>query len=818
MHNFTKRARHIIEYLANTEGKRLGSDSLGPEHILLALFKDHNCSAMRILTGLGVNIDFIQKNIENSIPRKGSSFSIGSLPQNTKFKHILDIANDEAKKMNSSYIGTEHLLFSIIIDGTIPAVQSLSNAGIDYSTVFEFHQKIQETHDNDDDLSKNQKSKSGFLEEYTIDLTKLARQGKLDSVIGREKEIDRIIHILCRKNKNNPVLIGESGVGKTALAEGLAVRIVNLLVPSFLHNKKILSLDLASVVAGTKFRGDFEDRMKRILKEIKSDSDIILFIDEMHTIMGAGAAEGAIDAANILKPALARGEIQCIGATTTKEYKKYIEKDAALERRFQKVLIHETDIEQTIRILRGIISKYEEHHHVKYDDEAVISAVTLSKRYIQDRHLPDKAIDCIDEAGARKRIDGEKTPVDIETKQSEIESLQKEKNTMVNDQRFEDAASIRDLINRKKEELEIITKSWHTHEGSYSLRVDRSTILSVIQDWTGIQITDSRSDDARFLSMESSLNEAIIGQKKAIDIVSRSFRRNRAGIRKGNRPISSFFFVGPTGVGKTELAKVITEFLFHDRNSLIRIDMSEYMEKHAVARLIGSPPGYIGHDDGGQLTEKVKNKPYSVILFDEIEKSHPDFSNILLQILEEGELTDGTGTRVSFRDAVIIMTSNIGNSRFDRTASIGFDGIIHDDNEKNIVTEIKKCFNPELINRIDEIVLFHSLTEYDIRRIISLQLDDLSSRISGKNIYVKYSESLIEYIAKKSFSQECGAREVRRTIEREIEDRIASLILKGDVHENGSIFFDSRDGEIVISQINGDQRSIIPATADISNG
>jgi len=818
MHNLTKRARHIIEYLSNSEGKRLGSDSLGPEHILLAILKDHNCTAIKILTGLGVSIDAFQKNIEKSIPRKGSLFTLGSLPMNSRFNHILDFAKEESKKLNSPFTGTEHLLMALVKDASLSPVESLIQAGIDYVTVYEYYKKMQEAQESDDEYSKNQKMKTNFLDEFTVDLTMLARQGKLDAVIGREIEINRIIHILCRKTKNNPVIVGEAGVGKTAIAEGLAVRIVKSETPAFLHNKKILSLDIASVVAGTKFRGDFEDRMKRIIREIKADTNVILFIDEMHTIMGAGAAEGAIDAANILKPSLARGEVQCIGATTIKEYKKHIEKDPALERRFQKVIINETSIPQTIHILKGIVSKYEDHHHVKYDDEAIIAAVTLSKRYINDRNLPDKAIDCIDEAGARKRIEGEKTPAEVDRLQFEVASLQIEKNDHVNNQRFENAAMVRDQINRKKDEIESIIKTWRAHEEPFSLTVDRNTILSVIQDWTGIQIADSRIDDERFLSMESNLQTKIIGQDHAIETVSRAFRRNRAGIRKGVRPISSFFFVGPTGVGKTELAKIIAEFLFNDKNNLIRIDMSEYMEKHAVARLIGSPPGYVGYDDGGQLTEKVRNKPYSVILFDEIEKSHPDFANILLQILEEGELTDGSGSRISFKDTVIIMTSNIGNTRFDKTGSIGFDGNSDTLRHSIIDSEIKKTFNPELINRIDEIVVFNSLSDADIRQIIILHLEDLSSRLSEKNIKFKYTEDVIDYIARIAYSAEWGARQVRRTIEREIEDGVASFLLSGEMLDNSSIIVRISSDRLHFFKEDNSSEPIHHETVDVIHG
>ncbi|HEY1406887.1 MAG TPA: ATP-dependent Clp protease ATP-binding subunit, partial [Spirochaetota bacterium] len=617
-----------------------------------------------------------------------------------------------------------------------------------------------------------------------------------------------------------PVLVGDAGVGKTAIAEGLALRIVRNEVPSFLHDRRLLSLDIASVVAGTKFRGDFEDRMKRIIKEIRADSSVIIFMDEMHTMMGAGAAEGAIDAANILKPFLARGEVQCIGATTGKEYKKHIEKDPALERRFQKIIVHETDIPQTIQILKGIASRYEEHHHVRYSEDAIISAVTLSKRYIHDRSLPDKAIDCIDEAGARQRIQGEKMPPEIKSMNDEVDRLQEEKIRLVNAQNFEQAAVVRDLINEKKSEIEKKNGEWKKHEGKYSLIVDRQSILSVVQDWTGIQIADSRKDDERFLMMEDFFHTHIIGQDEASDIVARALRRNRSGIRKGSRPIASFLFVGPTGVGKTEFAKVIAEFLFYDRDALIRMDMSEYMEKHAVARLIGSPPGYVGHDDGGQLTERVRKKPYSVILFDEIEKSHADFANILLQILEEGELTDGMGSRVSFKDTVIIMTSNIGNTRFDRTSSIGF-GDEHSkisERGKQITSEVKKIFNPELINRIDEIVTFNNLGRDEIKKIVGIHLEDLAGRLEGKRISLIVDDAVLSYLEERSFSTEWGARQVRRTIEKEIEDRIATHILQEPLSGSCTITISLTDGEIVLSRVRAKKKSKRKVAAGLMNG
>lgn len=799
VYNLSKRARHAVDYFAQSEGKRLRSDSLGPEHIFLGLLRDTDSTATKILRSLGLNFDVLKRNIEQGLRGgKNAPVHFGTIPQNSRFIKVIDGASEEARKLGAIFIGTEHLLLSIFREGLSSAIEGLTSAGIDYNVI---HDEVTRNADTQDiDTTVKPKQKPNALDEYGTDLSQMARDGMLEPVVGRDAEIERMIHILSRKSKNNPVLVGDAGVGKTAVAEGLAERIIAGNVPSFLAGKRVISLDMSGVVAGTKFRGDFEDRMKKIIRELKSDKTVILFIDEMHTLLGAGAAEGAIDAANILKPALARGEIQCIGATTLKEYRRYVEKDPALERRFQKILVEEPSVDDCITILRGIIHRYEEYHKVSYTDEAVVAAVRLSKRYINDRFLPDKAIDCIDEAGSMAKISGESMPDEISGIQSSIDRLQMEKAIYVSDQEFEKAAAVRDELNLKRDEYAQLYNKWRKREGEYGILVDDSIIRKVIERWTGVRIADSETEDARYLNIEQELSRKIIGQERAVASISRVLRRSRAGIRSGKRPVSSFLFAGPTGVGKTESAKAIAECLFGGTDALIRMDMSEYMEKHTVARLIGSPPGYVGYEDGGQLTEKIRKKPYSIILFDEIEKAHSDFFNILLQIFDEGELTDGNGRTVSFRDSLIIMTSNIGNTRFDTTGAIGFSGENNVKNTHNrIYAEIRKSFNPEFINRIDEIVYFEHLEKDHIARIIEHQIDELAGRLSEMNIALSVSDDVKLHLLEKGFSPEWGARYIRRLIESDIEDSIAFMMLS-DKHP-GAVQAVMRDDKIVIEKI-----------------
>jgi ATP-dependent Clp protease ATP-binding subunit ClpC len=713
MFDFTKRSRKVLEVYAQSEGRRLCSDSLGPEHIMLALLKDEDSVAARILKMMKVNFDLLRKNIETAIRKSGSTIILGNVPINARFSKIIDIAKEEARKLKNGYIGTEHLLLAIFMDGGCAGIDGLIANGIDYTNIKNEVLKILGVKSAPAGAPKSgDKTRTPSLEEFAHDMTEMAREGRIDPVIGRHREIERVIRVLTRKTKNNPILIGEAGVGKTAIVEGLAQRIVEKQVPEALQHKRVMALDIASVVAGTKYRGEFEDRLKRIMKEIKSADDVVLFIDELHTIIGAGAAEGAIDAANMLKPALARGELQCVGATTLNEYKMYIEKDSALERRFQHVLVEEPSVEETLDILKGIHSRYEVFHKVKYTPESLEAAVVLSDRYIHERFLPDKAIDIIDEAGSKARFDNCDKPDDILALESEIAQLNEKKNDLVKMQEYEQAAALRDIINVKKGMLAAKVNDWQQKVNDYEIVVDADYIALIVSQWTGIPVEKiEESESQKLLRMEEELHRRVIGQDEAIDCVSRAIRRSRTGLKSLNRPIGSFIFLGPTGVGKTELAKALAEFLFDDEATLIRIDMSEYMEKHSVSKFIGSPPGYICYDEGGQLTEKVKRKPFSVILFDEIEKAHPDIFNVLLQILEEGELTDNTGNAVSFRDTVIIMTSNVGNREYQHRGRLGFmEGADQSHAERDkVLEELRRVFSPELINRLDEIIYFHRL-------------------------------------------------------------------------------------------------------------
>ncbi|HPQ52113.1 MAG TPA: ATP-dependent Clp protease ATP-binding subunit [Spirochaetota bacterium] len=792
MFDFTKRSRKVLEVYAQSEGRRLGSDSLGPEHVMLALLKDEDSVAARILKILKINFDLLRRNIEVAVRKSGSTIILGNVPINARFSRIIDLAKEEARKLKNGYIGTEHLLMALFMDGTCVGLDALIANGIDYNTVRNEVLKILGVKSQPLYSGKaSDKTKTPSLEEFAQDLTQLSRDGRIDPVIGRQNEIERVIRILTRKTKNNPILTGEAGVGKTAIVEGLAQRICEKQVPESLQNMRVMVLDIASVVAGTKYRGEFEDRLKRIMKEIKSSDDVILFIDELHTIIGAGAAEGAIDAANMLKPSLARGELQCIGATTLNEYRMYIEKDSALERRFQHVLVDEPTVEETIDILQGIHSRYEAFHKVKYTGEALERAVFLSDKYIHDRFLPDKAIDIIDEAGSKARYDNCDKPEDIDSLEKEIGLLNERKNDLVKMQEYEQAAAIRDLINEKKTLLTAKINDWQQKINDYEIVVDVDQVALIVSQWTGIPVEKmEESESAKLLRMEEELHERIIGQDEAISSISRAIRRSRTGLKSANRPIGSFIFLGPTGVGKTELAKALAEFMFDDDTALIRLDMSEYMEKHSVSRIIGSPPGYIGYDEGGQLTEKVKRKPYSVILFDEIEKAHPDIFNILLQIFEEGELTDNAGTVVSFRDAVIIMTSNVGNRDFQHRSKMGFlesDDFSLAEREK-VLDELRKLFTPEFINRLDEVVYFHKLNRDHIKKIVDLMLDEVNEKLEDRSLELEFSKSVRKYLSDYGFDEKYGARFLRRTIQNEIEDALATEVLKGNFENCRKLF------------------------------
>jgi len=819
MDKFTKRSKKILSIFSQAEGRRLNSDSVGPEHILLAIMKDDDSVAARILKNLGLRFSLLKKEIEQSIKRTGSTIILGNIPFNIRYNRIIELAIDEARKINNSYIGTEHLLLGIFKDGTCTGISSLKKLGIDYNVIKSEILKLIDQQKNTAKTENEEKSPTPTLDMFARNLTRMAQDSELDPVIGREKEIDRVIRILSRKRKNNPVLIGEAGVGKTAIVEGLAQRIINKEIPDLLLDKQVLAIDIAAIVAGTKFRGEFEERIKKIMREIKNTNNIIIFIDELHTIIGAGAAEGAIDAANILKPALSRGDLQCIGATTLEEYRKYIEKDAALERRFQNVLVEEPTTDETLEILRGLKPRYESHHKVKYTDEALVKAVKCAHRYIHDRFLPDKAIDIIDEAGSKARLENCYKTSDIIDLETEIDDLDKKKNELVRTQEYEKAAAIRDTIKDKKAVLTNKTNDWQQKINDYEIIVNSDDMAVIIAQSTGIPAERlNESDSERLLRMEDELHKSIIGQDNAIKVISRAIRRSRTGLKKSKGPIGSFIFLGPTGVGKTELAKILALFLFEDRESLVRLDMSEYMEKHSVSRLIGAPPGYVGYEGGGQLTERIKRKPYSVILFDEIEKAHPDIFNILLQIFEEGDLTDSFGSTISFRDTIIIMTSNIGSRDFQKSGKLGFfsESDAGSNANEKVGDELKRLFSPELLNRIDEVVFFHSLDRNHIKDIVSIMLNELNENLIDQGIELTFSKRVGSYLAEKGYDEKFGARFLRKTITSEIEDPLAALLLEWKPGDHAEIRVSVKGKSIHFTPHNIEKKpeSVVSSEAD----
>ncbi len=786
MFEFTKRSRKVLEIMAQSEGKRLNAETLEPDHIMISLLKDDESVAARIMKNLGIDFDRFIQEIEIAARRDRATIILGKIPLGVQYRKIIEMSKEEARKLRNSYIGTEHLLLAIFREGTCAGLDTLLRSGIDYGVIRNEILRVLGVKINGDKQTKVKAAKQPALEEFARDLTRMALDNLLDPVIGREDELSRMIRILSRKKKNNPILIGEAGVGKTAIVEGLAQRIVKKEVPEPLHNKRVLSLDMAAIVAGTKYRGEFEERLKRVVKEIIDETGIIIFIDEVHTLIGAGAAEGAIDAANILKPALARGELQCIGATTLNEYKMYVEKDTALVRRFQPILVEEPDVNETIEILRGLRERFEGHHKVRFMEESLVRAATMAERYINDRCLPDKAIDIIDEAGAMARLEKYDLPEDIVALESEIEGLVSKKNELVLAQEYEQAAAVRDLINEKRELFAAKLESWHEKRDEYEILVTPDQISLIVSESTGIPVKSiEESESAKLIRMEEELHRRVVGQDDAISAVCRSIRRSRIGLGSDGRPMGAFMFLGPTGVGKTELAKALAEFLFGDERNLIRVDMSEYMEKHSVARLIGAPPGYIGYEEGGQLTERIRRKPYSVLLLDEIEKAHPDVFNILLQIFEEGELTDGSGTTVSFRDAIVIMTSNLGTREYQKMGKMGFGGEeTRDDGAREKVTdELRRAFSPEFLNRIDEVVYFHRLDRGHLGKIVDMMLGRINQKLSERKIRLEFSAGVKKYLVKKGFDDNSGARNLRRLIQNEIEDRLADELLRGKIHE-----------------------------------
>ena len=797
--SFTTKANEVLN-LAIKSAQAYGHNYIGTEHILIGLLSTD--STIPALTDNNITYEGVDRLIREEIG-VGNPTSLTPDDFTPRAKRIIEISFQIARTMRNSYVSVEHLLAALLKEDDSYAVKFINELGTDSQRVFDdlITDLSSNSYDSNPQSSskKKGKSKTPTLDEFGKNLTELAKQGKIDPVIGREKEIERVIQILSRRNKNNPCLIGEPGVGKTAIAEGLALKIVNGEVPEMLANKTIYSLDLTSMVAGTKYRGDFEERIKKAMDEVKDNKDVILFIDEIHNIMGAGAAEGAVDAANILKPSLARGEIQVIGATTISEYRKNIEKDAALERRFQPVTVGEPTEEETVEILKGLRDKYEAHHKVKITDDAIDSAVKLSSRYINDRFLPDKAIDLIDEAASVVRLNAYTLPQNLKDMEEEIKRLNAEKQDAVNNQKFEEAAKLRDKANELKKLLEDEKSKWRNSSNHDAKAVSSEEIAQVVSQWTGVPVSQlTKEESERLLNMENILHERIVGQDKAVSAISKAIRRGRVGLKNPNRPIGSFIFLGPTGVGKTELCKSLAEAMFGDENAIIKLDMSEYMEKHTVSKLIGAPPGYVGFDEGGQLTEKIRRKPYSVVLFDEIEKAHHDVFNMLLQILEDGVLTDSQGRKVSFKNAIIIMTSNVGASKItDEKLALGF---VQEDGKKLsiedlVMPDLKKTFKPEFLNRLDDIIVFNQLNQNDIEEIAKRMLKSLKKRTADLGIELDFTDNAITELAKEGFDKTYGARPLRRAIQSKIEDRLSELILDKTIGEGSKCTVDFADGE-----------------------
>ena len=812
-YKFTNSAQRALE-IANDLAAKLGHTYIGTEHILYGLVEEQNGVASKVLENQGVTSNEVLREIEEliGVSQDGTIADIGAIGFTPRTKRVIENAFVEARRLNSEYIGTEHILVGIMREGDSVAVRIMMDLNVNPQKLYSEIVKTINEAGTQEQVEKRSSNNGSFnstptLNQYGTDLTKKAREGKLDPVIGRRNEIDRVIQILSRRTKNNPCLIGEPGVGKTAIAEGLAEKIVLSDVPETLKDKRVVSIDISSMVAGAKYRGDFEERIKKVLEEVRKAGDVILFIDEIHTIVGAGSAEGAVDAANILKPLLARGEIQVVGATTTNEYRKYIEKDAALERRFSPVMVSEPSEEDTIKILEGLRDKYEAHHNVKITDEAIKAAVELSTRYVNDRYLPDKAIDLIDEASSKVKMQTYTKPDSIRKLEDEIEKINKEKEEAIATQNFEKAAKLRDESKNKKQQLQEKQNKWKDSNTKKVMTLNKENIAQVIATWTGIPVNKiTETENEKLKHLEENLHKRVVGQNEAVTSVAKAIRRGRVGLTDPNRPIGSFLFLGPTGVGKTELAKALAEAMFGNEDAMIRVDMSEFMESHSTAKLIGSPPGYVGYDEGGQLTEKVRRKPYSVILFDEIEKAHPDVMNMLLQILEDGRLTDSQGRTVNFKNTIIIMTSNVGARLITDKKKLGFSGENgenldkqeYEDTKKEVMAELKKQFRPEFINRIDDIIVFHKLEGKDIRQIIDIMLIQVKNRLETQNIKIDIDDSVKELIAKKGVDNNYGARPLRRAIQNMLEDKIAEAILDGKVKPGKKSIATVENDEVII--------------------
>ena len=813
MNNFTPRAQQVLA-LARKEADRFNHSYVGTEHLLLGLIKLGQGVAVNVLERMGLDLETVRMEVEKEVGTGTGQKVSGSIPYTPRVKKVLALANKEAKALNHSYVGTEHILLGLLREGEGVAARVLRRMEVDIQrTRNEILAEIDpnfspDDEDEDDDMDVFEdgpgeqegpemggegKTKTPALRAFGRDLTKLARDGELDPVIGRESEIERVIQILCRRTKNNPVLIGEAGVGKTAIVEGLAQEISNGNVPEILRDKRVVTLDLALMVAGTKYRGQFEERIKAVMDEIKKVKNVILFIDELHTIVGAGSAEGAMDASNIIKPALSRAELQVVGATTLNEYRKYIEKDAALERRFQQVKVEEPSVDDAIEILKGLQDKYETHHKAKYSEEAVEASVRLTARYLTGRYLPDKAIDVLDEAGARARIGQMTRPPEIKDLEANIEQINRDKIAAIGEQDFEKAAALRDQEKNAKKELETVLNEWRANSEETVVDVGEDEIMAVVSKWTGVPLQRMEEKEAeKLLKMEEELKGRVIGQDEAVTAISKALRRSRADLKDPRRPIGSFLFLGPTGVGKTYLTRNLAEFMFGDPEALIQIDMSEYMEKFTSSRLIGSPPGYVGYEEGGQLSEAVRRRPYSVVLFDEVEKAHPDVMNLLLQILEEGMVTDSLGRKIDFRNTIIIMTSNVGASTVKRQTSLGFGAMSEDQADfegmkEKILDESKKAFKPEFLNRLDDLVVFHMLEKKDLDKIVDLEIDKLLKRLREKEITMALDPSARDLLVEKGYDPNYGARPMRRAVERYLEDPLAEALLRSDVKAGDSI-------------------------------
>jgi ATP-dependent Clp protease ATP-binding subunit ClpC len=818
MSNFTPRAQQVLA-LARKEADRFNHNFVGTEHLLLGLIKLGQGVAVNVLQKMGLDLETVRMEVEKQVGTGPDQKMIGNIPYTPRVKKVLALAAKEAKALNHTYVGTEHILLGLLREGDGVAARVLKNLDVDIEQTrqeilkeldpnfaAQEEQATAEPGEKAPQAEKKGEVKTPALKAFGRDLTEIARKGEMDPVIGRKNEIERVIQILCRRTKNNPVLLGEAGVGKTAIVEGLAQEIAQGNVPELLREKRVITLDLALMVAGTKYRGQFEERIKAVMDEIRRSKNIILFIDELHTIVGAGSAEGTMDASNIIKPALSRGELQCIGATTLNEYRKYIEKDAALERRFQAVKVEAPSIEEAILILKGLRPKYEDHHKATFTDKAIEASVKLSDRYITDRYLPDKAIDLMDEAGSRARIGTMTRPPEVKDLEADIEDIKSKKERAIKNQDFEGAASMRDKEKHAKEKLESVLKEWRTTREEKRVEVGEEDILHVVSKWTGIPLQRMEQGEmARLLKVEEEMTKVVVGQKEAVSAICKALRRSRADLKDPRRPIGTFALLGPTGVGKTLLAKTLAEQMFGDTKALIQLDMSEYMEKFNVSRLIGSPPGYVGYEEGGQLTEQVRRKPYSVVLFDEIEKAHPDVWNMLLQILEEGKLTDNVGRVVNFRNTIILMTSNVGSETIKKQSSMGFspisDANSYEQMREKIMEEAKKTFRPEFLNRLDDIIVFRSLTKPDLIGILDLEIAKVMNRLmKNRNIALQLDEKAKDFLVGKGYDPQYGARPMRRAVERFLEDPLAEELLKGNLHDGEPISVTAEGDHLTFNQ------------------